>query len=300
LPWQRQSRRYLLRCRAQRLAQALDYPKSQFCCSGIRQNSVGARIPMNSATQFVTRQVTTAMGRSFENRKASIFKTAGQKSKLYAKYGKQLYVVAKNGVPDPENNPALRNLIERAKRDQVPSHVIEKAIEKANGVGGEDFVTVRYEGFAPGGCSVIVDCLTDNNNRTITEVRNCFNRTNAKLGPAGSVAHLFDHLAVLSFKGDNGDQVLEAMLDADINVDDVECENGHVTLFAPAGEFFKAKTALLEAFPGIELQVQEITFHPQASKEISPDDVPLFEKFMQLLHDCDDVQDIFHNAILPA
>ena len=73
-----------------------------------------------------------------------------------------------------------------------------------------------------------------------------------------------------------------------------------MTLFAPAGEFFKAKTALLEAFPGIELQVQEITFHPQASKEISPDDVPLFEKFMQLLHDCDDVQDIFHNAILPA
>ena len=167
-------------------------------------------------------------------------------------------------------------------------------------MGGEDFVTVRYEGFTPGGCSVIVDCLTDNNNRTITEVRNCFNRTNAKLGSAGSVAHLFDHLAVLSFKGDNGDQVLEAMLDADINVDDVECENGHVTLFAPAGEFFKAKTALLEAFPGIELQVQEITFHPQASKEISPDDVPLFEKFMQLLHDCDDVQDIFHNAILPA
>lgn len=249
--------------------------------------------------QFVTEQVAIAMGRSFENRKASIFKTAGQKSKLYAKYGKQLYVVAKNGVPDPENNPALRSLIERAKRDQVPSHVIEKAIEKAKGTGGEDFVTVRYEGFGPGGCSVIVDCLTDNNNRTITDVRNCFNRTGAKLGPAGSVAHLFDHLAVLSFKGENADQVLEAMLDADINVDDVECENGHVTLFAPASEFFKAKTALMEAFPGIELQVQEITFHPQSSKEISPDDVPMFEKFMHLLHDCDDVQDIYHNAVLP-
>ena len=240
------------------------------------------------------------MGRSFENRKASIFKTAGQKSKLYAKYGKQLYVVAKNGVADPENNPALRNLIERAKRDQVPSHVIEKAIEKAKGVGGEDFVSVRYEGFGPGGCSVIVDCLTDNNNRTITDVRNCFTRTGSKLGPAGSVAHLFDHLAVLSFKGDNADHVLEALLDADVDVDDVECEDGHLTLFAPAGEFFKAKTALLEAFPGIELEVQEITFHPQASKEISPEDLPTFEKFINLLNDCDDVQDIFHNAIFPS
>lgn len=240
------------------------------------------------------------MGRSFENRKASIFKTAGQKSKLYSKYGKQLYVVAKNGLPDPENNPALRNLIEKAKRDQVPSHVIEKAIEKASGVGGEDFVTVRYEGFGPGGCSVIVDCLTDNNNRTITDVRNCFTRTGSKLGPSGSVAHLFDHLAVLSFKGDNPDQVLEAMLDADVNVDDVECNDGNVTLFAPAGEFYKAKTALLEAFPGIELQVQEITFLPQASKELSAEDMATFEKFLNLLNDCDDVQEVYHNAVLPA
>jgi YebC/PmpR family DNA-binding regulatory protein len=184
------------------------------------------------------------MGRSFENRKASIFKTAGQKSKLYSRYGKQLYVVARNGVPDPESNPALRNLIEKAKRDQVPSHVIEKAIEKANGIGGEDFVAARYEGFGPGGCSVIVDCLTDNNNRTITDVRNCFTRTGAKLGPSGSVAHLFDHLAILSFRGDNEDQVLGAMLEADVDVDDIESKDGRITLFAPAAEFYKAKTAL--------------------------------------------------------
>lgn len=240
------------------------------------------------------------MGRSFENRKASIFKTAGQKSKLYSRYGKQLYVVARNGVPDPESNPALRNLIEKAKRDQVPSHVIEKAIEKANGIGGEDFVAARYEGFGPGGCSVIVDCLTDNNNRTITDVRNCFTRTGAKLGPSGSVAHLFDHLAILSFRGDNEDQVLGAMLEADVDVDDIECRDGRITLFAPAAEFYKAKTALLEAFPGLELEVQEITFHPQATKEIAPDDVPMFEKFMALLNDCDDVQEVYHNATLPG
>jgi YebC/PmpR family DNA-binding regulatory protein len=240
------------------------------------------------------------MGRSFENRKASIFKTAGQKSKLYSKYGTQLYVTAKNGVPDPENNPALRHLIERAKRDQVPSHVIDKAIEKAKGVGGADFSSVRYEGFGPGGCSVIVDCLTDNNNRTITDVRMAFTRTGAKLGAAGSVAHLFDHLAVFSFKGDDGDQVLEAMLNADIDVDDVETKDGQITLFAPAHEFFKAKTALLEAFPKLELEVQEITFHPQANKVLSPDDVPMFEKFLALLEDSDDVQEVYHNAVLPG
>lgn len=239
------------------------------------------------------------MGRSFENRKHSIMKTAGQKSKLYAKYGKQLYVVARNGVPDPEGNPALRNLIEKAKKEQVPSHVIEKAIEKASGTGGEDYTAARYEGYGPGSCSVIVDCLTDNNNRTITEVRNCFTKTGCKLGATGSVAHLFDHLAVLSFKGDNEDEVLEAMLNADINVDEIESEDGLLTIYAPADEFYKAKTALLEAYPETEFEVQEITFLPQASVPISADDVALFEKFMNMLNDCDDVQDVYHNGSLP-
>lgn len=240
------------------------------------------------------------MGRSFENRKMSILKTAGQKSKLYSKYGLQLYVVAKSGVPDPDLNPALRNLIEKAKRDQVPAHVIEKALEKASGAGGDDYVSARYEGFGPGGCSIIVDCLTNNNNRTITDVRNCFTKTGSKLGPSGSVSHSFDHLAVLSFKGSDAEQVLEAMLEAEVDVDDVECKNGQVTLFAPAAEFYKAKTALLEAFPKIELEVQEISFVPQATKNISPEDLPLFEKFINLLNDCEDVQDIYHNAIVPG
>ena len=164
------------------------------------------------------------MGRSFEVRKESMAKTAGQKSKLYSKYGKQIYVMAKNGGADPAANPSLRSLIEKAKRDQVPAHVIEKALDKATGSGGEDFFPARYEGFGPGGCSFIIDCLTDNNNRTITDVRNCFTKTGSKMGAPGSVAHAFEHLAVLSFKGNNGDQVLEAMLSAGVDVNDVECE----------------------------------------------------------------------------
>src|SRR6185295_7209078 len=126
------------------------------------------------------------MGRNFENRKNSMFKTADQKAKLYSKYGKQLYVVARGGGADPEVNVALRSLVERAKRDQVPAPVIEEAIEHARGAGGEEFVSARYEGFGPGGSLVIVDCLTDNNQRTITDVRNCFTKTGSKLGATGS------------------------------------------------------------------------------------------------------------------
>lgn len=240
------------------------------------------------------------MGRNFENRKNAIFKTAGQKSKLYSKYGTQLYVVAKGGVADPDANPALRSLIEKAKRDQVPAHVIDKAIQKARGAGGEDFQAARYEGYGPGGCMVIVDCLTDNNQRTVAEIRNCFSKTGSKLGASGSVVLWFDHLAILSFKGDNEDQVLEALLNADVNVDDIESKAGHLTIFAPPSELYKAKTALLQAFPGIELETQEVTMLPQSTKALSPDDVPGFEKFMGMLHDCDDVQEIYHNAELPA
>ena len=240
------------------------------------------------------------MGRNFENRKHAIFKTAGQKSKLYSKYGKQLYVVAKNGVADPEANPALRSLIEKAKRDQVPAHVIDKAIEKARGAGGEDFASVRYEGFGPGGSMVIVDCLTDNNTRTISEVRNCFTKTGSKLGATGSVALWFDHLAILSFKGDNEEQVLESLLGADVNVDEIESKDGSLTIFAPPSEFYKAKTALLQAFPGTELEVQEITFLPQTSKTLSPEDLLVFQKLISMLYDCDDVQNVYHNADLPS
>jgi YebC/PmpR family DNA-binding regulatory protein len=240
------------------------------------------------------------VGRNFENRKNAIFKTAGQKSKLYSKYGKQLYVVAKNGVADPDANPALRSLIEKAKRDQVPAHVIDKAVEKARGVGGEDFASVRYEGFGPGGSMVIVDCLTDNNQRTISEVRSCFTKTGSKLGAPGSVALWFDQLAILSFKGDDPDQVLESMLAADVNIEEIECDEGNLTLFAPPGEFYKAKTALLAAFPKTELEVQEITFLPQTTKSIGPEDLPLFQKFLEMLNDCDDVQNVYHNADLPS
>ena len=236
------------------------------------------------------------MGRIFEKRKESIFKTAAQKSKLYAKYGKLLFVAAKNGVPDPQANPALRNIIEKAKRENVPAHVIEKAIQKASGAGGEDFQPARYEGFGPGGALVIVDCLTDNNQRTISEVRSCFTKTGSKLAASGSVAISFDHVAVLSFKSDNEEQVLEAMFAADVAIEEVESRDGYITIFAPPAEFYKAKTAVLEALPDVDLETQEITFLPQTSKTLSAENQAQFEKLLEMLNDCDDVQNIYHNV----
>ncbi|MDY3561771.1 YebC/PmpR family DNA-binding transcriptional regulator [Gemmata sp. JC673] len=236
------------------------------------------------------------MGRIFEKRKYSIFKTAAQNSKVYSKYSKQLYVAAKNGVPDPHANPVLRNIIERAKRDNVPSHVIEKAIQKAAGAGGENYQSARYEGFGPGGSLVVVDCLTDNNTRTISDVRSCFTKTGSKLSASGSVVMLFDHLAVISFAGNDEEKVMEAMFAADVAIEEVECKDGTVTVFAPPGEFYKAKTALLEAFPGLELDVQEISFLPKETKQLSGDELALFEKFLGMLNDCDDVQEVYHNV----
>lgn len=239
------------------------------------------------------------MGRAFEVRKAAMAKTAGAKTKVYSKYGKEIYVCAKNGGIDPETNLALRRLMDKAKKEQVPGHVIDKAIDKAAGGAGEDFQPARYEGFGPGNCMVIVDCLTDNNNRTITDVRNCFTKTGAKIGAQGAVSHLFDHNAVFSFSGDDEDGVLELLMEADVDVSDVQVEDGVTTVFAPHTEFFKVKNALIAGLPDIQFDVEEITFVPQTQTDISADDLPMFEKFMDMLNDCDDVQNVYHNALLP-
>ncbi|HEY8406046.1 MAG TPA: YebC/PmpR family DNA-binding transcriptional regulator, partial [Acholeplasma sp.] len=136
------------------------------------------------------------MGRAFEVRKVAMAKTAAAKTKVYSKYGREIYMAAKAGVPDPEINLNLRRVIEKAKKDQVPSDIIKRAIEKAKGGVDENYTEVRYEGFGPGNTLIIVDCLTDNTNRTLTEVRTLFNKSGGKLGVSGSVLHQFEHRAV--------------------------------------------------------------------------------------------------------
>jgi YebC/PmpR family DNA-binding regulatory protein len=239
------------------------------------------------------------MGRAFQNRKESMAKTSQMKSKIYGRYGKEIYVVAKSGGSDPAGNLSLRSLIDRAKRDQVPAHVIEKAIEKASGAGGEDYSVARYEGFGPGSCMVIVECLTDNPNRTFGDVRQCFTKTNSKLGTQGTVSHMFDHSIILSFPGDE-EAVMEALLGADVDVTDIEQEDGKVTVFAPHTEYAKAKQALADTLGEIEFEVDEIQFIPQIYVSLTGEDVGVFEKFMDLLNDVDDVQNVYHNVDVSA
>ena len=236
------------------------------------------------------------MGRAFQNRKDSIAKTATQKSRVYSKYGREIYVVAKQGGPDPDSNLALRSLLERAKKDQVPAHVISKAIDKAQGGGGEDYVVARYEGFGPGNCMVIVECLTDNNNRTYTDVRNCFTKSKSNLGAQGSVSHMFDHCAIFSFIGDDQDAVLEVLMDADVDVTDVEQEDNTVTVFAPHTEYAKTRSALLAMYPETEFLTDDIQWVPQTTTQVGEDDLPMLEKLLDMLEDVDDVQKIYHNA----
>ncbi|HCW91902.1 MAG TPA: YebC/PmpR family DNA-binding transcriptional regulator [Marinobacter sp.] len=239
------------------------------------------------------------MGRAYQNRKESMAKTAAAKTKVYSKYGREIYVAAKSGGTDPDGNLTLRGLIERAKKDQVPTHVIEKAIDKARGGAGEDFSAARYEGFGPGNCMVIVECLTDNPNRTFGDVRLAFTKTKCKIGTPGSVSHMFDHCAILAFKGDDEEAVLEALMEADVDVTDIEQEDGLITVFTPNTEYAKARQALTDAFEGLDFEVDEIQFLPQTTTPVEGDDIPLFEKFLEMLNDLDDVQNIYHNAELP-
>ena len=237
------------------------------------------------------------MGRAYQNRKESMAKTSDQKAKVYSKYGREIYVCAKSGGIDPNGNLALRSMIDRAKKDQVPAHVIDKALDKAKGGGGEDFDTARYEGFGPGNTMVIVDCLSDNPNRTYGDVRTCFNKVKSKIGTQGSVSHMFDHSAIFVFSSDDEDAVMEALLEADVDVSDIESDGeGKVTVFTPNTEYGKARQAILDAFGEMEFDVDEIQFVPQMTTEISGEDVEQFERFLDLLNDLDDVQRVYHNA----
>jgi YebC/PmpR family DNA-binding regulatory protein len=236
------------------------------------------------------------MGRAYQNRKDSMAKTSDMKARVYSKYAREIYVSAKAGGVDPDGNLALRSLIERAKKDQVPAHVIEKALDKASGSGGEDFSTARYEGFGPGGAMVIVDCLTDNPNRTFGDVRQCFTKSKCKIGSQGSVSHMFDHSAILVFNCDDEEAALEALMMADVDVSDIEGEDGKVTVFAPHTDYFKARQAILDAFGEVDFEVDDIQFVPQSTAPLGAEDQEALEKFVDMLDYLEDVQNVYHNA----
>lgn len=237
------------------------------------------------------------MGRAYQNRKESMAKTAAMKTAVYSRYSREIYMAAKGGGTDPAANLTLRSLLDRAKKDQVPSHVIEKAIDKAGSGVGEDFQIARYEGFGPGGTMLLVDCLTDNANRTIGEVRPAFTKGKGKMGTPGTVAHMFEHAAVFVFQGDE-ESVLECLIMADVDVLEVESEGDSVTVIAPNTEFAKARNALTGEYPDINFDVDEIQFVPKGETIVTGEDAEQFEKLLDLLNKCEDVQNVFHDAKL--
>jgi len=145
----------------------------------------------------------------------------------------------------------------------------------------------------------IIECLTDNPNRTFGDVRVCFTKTNSKIGTQGSVSHMFDHLAIFVFAGDDEEAILDALMEADVNVSDIESDDGKISVFAPNDEYGKAKQAILNVLPDVDFEVDEIQFLAQNTMPITDEeDITMFEKFIDMLNDLDDVQNVYHSAEL--
>ncbi|MDO4197765.1 MAG: YebC/PmpR family DNA-binding transcriptional regulator [Erysipelotrichaceae bacterium] len=238
------------------------------------------------------------MGRAHEVRAAAMAKTAAMKSKVYSRYGKEIYIAAKSGVPDPDMNLTLRAKIKEAKANQVPADVIKRAIEKAKGGSSESYDSLRYEGFGPGAATVIVDCLTDNSNRTIAAMNQCFNKAHCKLGVKGSVSFNYDNLGVISFNYEDEDKMLDTLIEADVDVNDLEVEEGVMTVYVAPADLHKAQEAIDALIPNVEYSVCAIKMLPQEYTTITDEhDKELWNRLLTLLDEVDDVQEVYHNVI---
>lgn len=238
------------------------------------------------------------MGRAYEVRKASIQKTGAAKGKLYTTFAKEIYLAAKKGGPNPEANVTLKRIIDKAKKNQVPNDIITRALDKAKGVGQEEYHEVIYEGFGPGTSTLIIKCLTDNVNRTVGMVRAAFNKVNKSLGVTNSVSYNYDHLGILSFKYDNEDEVLENLLNAGINVVDIETEAGEITLTLNPSDVNKTKDELEKFIDSIEYELDEVGMYPKEKVILSDEDKEVFNKLYSMLDDIDDVTQIYTNVEL--
>ncbi|TDM14594.1 YebC/PmpR family DNA-binding transcriptional regulator [Macrococcus bovicus] len=237
------------------------------------------------------------MGRKWNNIKDKKAAKDKNTSRIYAKFGREIYVAAKSGEPDPESNQNLKFVLERAKTYSVPKHIIDRAIEKAKGGGEENYDELRYEGFGPAGSMLIVDALTNNVNRTASDVRAAFGKNGGNMGVSGSVAYMFDNTAVFGFEGKSADETLELLMEEDIDVRDVMEEDGQTIVYAEPDQFAAVQHALNNA--GIEeFTVAELSMLAQNELELSEDDLATFEKLVDAIEDLEDVQNVYHNVEL--
>ena len=236
------------------------------------------------------------MGRAYEVRKASIQATGAAKGKIYTTFAKEIYLAAKKGVPEIDANVNLKRLVEKAKKNQVPTDIINRAIQKAKGVGGEDYQEVVYEGFGPSSATLIIKTLTDNVNRTVGEVRAAFNKVNKSLGVTNSVSYNYDYLGVLSFKSDKGNEIFEELLNNGIDIIDFEDEDGIITITMHPNDHSNVQDVIEKMITDVSYDIDQIGMFPKEKVTLEGEDLEIFKKLYNMLNQIDDVTEIYHNV----
>lgn len=237
------------------------------------------------------------MGR-FPNIAAAKAKTGAAKGKLYGMYAKEIYQAAKNGGVTPEGNPSLKRLIDKAKKDQVPSDVIKRAIDKVSSGAGEDYEELVYEIFGPAGSTLMVKCLTDNVNRSVSDLRAVINKCHVKMGAMGSVAYMYDNLCVVGFKGLDEEAVMESLIMEDVDFVDLENDDEQIIIYGQPQDLFRIKQAVTNLKADIEFTLDEISLLPKDRITLEGESLEEFNKLLNMLDEVDDVQNVYHNVEL--
>lgn len=237
------------------------------------------------------------MGRAYEVRKASIQKTGAARGKIYSMYAKEIYLAAKNGGTSMEANASLKRLVDRAKKEQVPSDIIKRAIDKVNSGVDDSYTSATYEMFGPAGSTLIVDCLTDNLNRSVSDLRAVVNKCHIKMGSVGSVSYNYDNLCIVGFKGINEEDALNVLIENDIDIDDIETQNDMVVIYGEPQDLFKIKDVIL-SIKNVEFEIDEISKLPKEKVTLQGEDLETFNKVLAMLDDVEDVNQVYHNVEL--
>ena len=236
------------------------------------------------------------MGRAYEVRKYSIQKTGAARGRIYTTFAKEIYLAAKKGIPNPDENVVLKRIIDKAKKQEVPNDIINRAIDKAKGATNEEYHEVIYEGFGPGASTFIVKCLTDNVNRTVGMVRAAFNKVGKSLGVTNSVAYNYENLGIIAFKYDNEEEVFNELLEAGIEPIDIEYEDGEITLSLNPKDINPTKDVLEKLIPNIDYTVDELGMYPMERIDLTGEEKEEFDKLYHLLDEIEDVSEIYTNV----
>ena len=234
------------------------------------------------------------MGRAFEYRKARKLKRWGNMSRTFTRIGKEITRAAKAGGPDPSTNPRLRALMQNAKAANMPKDTVERAIKKATDKDAGDYKEITYEGYGPHGIAIFVEAATDNNTRTVANVRSYFNKLGGNLGTQGSLTFLFDHKAVFKIKAKEGVSLDDLELELiDYGVDELEHDEDEIILYGAFEENANIQKYLEDN--GFEIVSSEFERIPHELKDVTPDQRAAIEKLLEKLEEDEDVQNVFHN-----